>query len=73
MKTLMTFFTEMMLIACAGVDHQLTMAALGSSAVSRGKRSTTSIHGSKAVTCIRYYSLKSPSCSCVWITLPAAS
>jgi hypothetical protein len=33
MKTLMTFFTEIMLIGCAGADHQSTMAALGSSAV----------------------------------------
>jgi hypothetical protein len=33
MKTLMTLFTGIMLIGCAGADHQLTMVALASSAV----------------------------------------
>ncbi len=33
MKTLMTLFTGIMLIGCAGADHQSTRVALASSAV----------------------------------------
>ena len=33
MKILMTLFTGIMLMGCAGADHQSTMVALGSSAV----------------------------------------
>ncbi len=33
MKILMTLFTGIMLMGCAGADHQSTMVALGSSAM----------------------------------------
>jgi hypothetical protein len=47
MKTLMTLFTGMTLIGCAGADHQSTRVALASSAVFHAENEA---NGSKAAT-----------------------
>jgi hypothetical protein len=47
MKTLMTLFTGMTLIGCAGADHQSTRVALASSVVFHAENKA---NGSKAAT-----------------------
>ncbi|PYK24631.1 MAG: hypothetical protein DME59_12845 [Verrucomicrobia bacterium] len=70
MKTLITLFTEIMLIGCAARMTNRRWLRSRRLRCFTGKRSQTPTNGSKAVTGIRCPSLKSPACSCVSITLP---